>query len=96
MAPDGQGVRMRVQLPNVLASRDDKALFGAAVGAVPQTIASGMFGIGFALRLAMCEARAAGGSLERDGNFLVLWLPGLTGSSAAHTDGRDQAGVAGD
>jgi hypothetical protein len=37
-----------------------------------------MFGIGFALRLAMSEAKAAGGTFERDGNFLSLWLPGLT------------------
>jgi signal transduction histidine kinase len=79
LAHDGIGVRLTAQLPGVLALRDDKALFGAAVGAVPQTIASGVFGIGFALRLAISEAKAAGGSLERDGNFLSLWLPGLTG-----------------
>lgn len=79
LASERAGVRFKAQLPAVLAMRDDRALFGAAVGAVPQTIASGMFGIGFALRLAKSEAKAAGGSLERDGNFLSLWLPGLTG-----------------
>lgn len=88
VANEDGGVRFTAQLPSILAVRDDKALFGAAVGAVPQTIASGMFGVGFALRLARTEARAAGGRLEREGNLLALWLPGLTGPTEANSQGE--------
>ncbi len=79
-------VRLTVALPTLLAQRDEAALFSAAVGAVPQTIASGMFGVGFALKLARSEAVAAGGRLERRGNELELSLPGLTGTGASHSD----------
>jgi hypothetical protein len=89
LRPENGGVRMEAQLPAALAVRDDRALFGAAVGAVPQTITSGMFGIGFALRLARSEAKAAAGSLERDGNLLSLWLPGLTRPAATNSQDRE-------
>lgn len=83
------GVKLKIELPALLASRDDKALFGATVGALPQSIASGMFGVGFALRLARTEARAAGGSLERDGKDLILWLPGLTTAGTPNNPPED-------
>ena len=92
LKPKDGGVAMTVELPALLTARDTKALFGAAAGAVPQTIASGMFGVGFALRLARSEARAAGGSLERASNLLQLWLPGLTGAGADHTPRSTSAG----
>jgi hypothetical protein len=69
----------------VLAAREEGAMFGAAIGAVPQAIASGMFGTGFALRLARAEARAAGGSLKRVDNELRLTLPGLTTGTGTHS-----------
>lgn len=75
---DRAGVRLTVALPALLAQRDGAGLFSAAVGSVPQTIASGMFGVGFALKLARSEAIAAGGRLERIDNDLELTLPGLT------------------
>ncbi|MGH6787070.1 MAG: sensor histidine kinase [Novosphingobium sp.] len=85
ISAEPEGVRLTIALPTLLAQRDEAGLFSAAVGSVPQTIASGMFGVGFALRLARSEARAAGGRLERRGNDLRLVLPGLTGSEAAHS-----------
>lgn len=90
----GAGLRLSVQLPAALARMDDAALFAAAAGAVPQVIAAGVFGIGFALRLVRAEARAAGGSLERRDDRLRLELPGLTPDASDHSDrdGRDAAG----
>ena len=85
LRPVAGEVRLTVALPTLLAQRDEAGLFAAAVGAVPQTIASGMFGVGFALRLARSEARAAGGRLERHGNDLELTLPGLTGAAGGHS-----------
>ncbi|WP_140420545.1 sensor histidine kinase, partial [Novosphingobium sp. B 225] len=77
--------RLTVQLPAALARLDDKALFAAATGAVPQVIAAGVFGVGFALRLARAEARAAGGNLERRDDRLRLELPGLTAAPSDHS-----------
>ncbi len=89
----GAALRLGVELPAALARMDDAALFSAAAGAVPQVIAAGVFGIGFALRLARAEARAAGGSLDRRGDRLRLELPGLTPAVSDHSDrtGQDAA-----
>ncbi len=87
-------VALTVALPASLAERDDAALFGASVGAVPQAISAGMFGVGFALRLAATEARAAGGALERRKDKLRLILPGLTGATAGHSQGVAGGGAA--
>lgn len=73
-------VRLDVALPAALASRSEDDLFRAAAGAIPQVISAGVFGVGFALRLARSEARAAGGSLHRKDDRLRLLLPGLTQS----------------
>jgi signal transduction histidine kinase len=54
----------------------------AQVGSSPSF---GMFGIGFTLRLAAAEAKAAGGALVRDDVVLRLTLPGLTLATAGHT-----------
>lgn len=82
----GSSVRLDVSLPGSLAKLDDEALFKAGPSAVPQVIAAGMFGAGFALRLARAEATAAGGELRRKGDRLRLTLPGLTRSGPGHTD----------
>lgn len=79
---DGQ-VRIDIALPASLAKRED--LFETAPGTVPQTIAAGVFGIGFALRLARAEARAANGDLRRKDDRLRLTLPGLTDADQRHT-----------
>lgn len=66
--------RVSVRLPALLALREDEALFHAG-GSQPQALSVGMFGVGFALRLARAEARAAGGALQRRGDRLRLTLP---------------------
>lgn len=92
LRPRGEHLRLTIALPASLAMRDDRALFHAAVGAVPQAIAAGVFGIGFALRLARAEAKAAGGTLIRKSDRLQLILPGLTREAAAHShEGNDEA-----
>lgn len=75
-------VRVSVRLPSLLALREDEALFQAA-GSGPQALSAGMFGVGFALRLARAEARAAGGALQRRGDRLRLTL------LAAHAGGAE-------
>ena len=90
--------RLDLALPGVLARLDGDDLFRAAAGAIPQVVAAGVFGVGFALRLARAEARAAGGDLLRKDGKLRLTLPavsapGLTAGPANHTqDGRQDAG----
>jgi signal transduction histidine kinase len=79
------GVRLDLALPATLVAREGESLFEAAAGAIPQTISAGVFGVGFALRLARAEARAAGGDLIRKEDKLRLILPGLTGDAADHT-----------
>ena len=74
-------VRIKLELPQALARLDDRDLFQAMASANPQVISASMFGTGFALRLAATEAKAAGGSLERHKDRLVLILPGLTGDA---------------
>lgn len=77
--------RIVLSLPAALATRSDKDLFEAGPGTIPQAIAAGVFGVGFALRLARAEAAAAGGKLERSGQDLILSLPGLTGAPEHHS-----------
>lgn len=90
--------RIDLALPGVLSRLDGDALFRAAAGSIPQVIAAGVFGVGFALRLARAEARAAGGDLLRKDGKLRLTLPllpapGLTSGLANHTqEGRQDAG----
>ena len=92
LRPRGEHLRLTIALPASLAMRDNQALFHAAVGAVPQAISAGVFGVGFALRLAMAEAKAGGGMLIRKSDRLQLILPGLTGAAAGHSQtGSDGA-----
>lgn len=62
-------------LPATLAARSEDALFDAGVEAGRSALSSGIFGLGFTLRLAAAEARAAGGWLRREGAALQLALP---------------------
>lgn len=73
-----------VELPDVLAQRDEEDLFRASAGGsgTPQALSAGMFGIGFSLRLARAEAAAAGGTLQRNAKHLSLSLPALAETSA--------------
>ncbi|MBV1687692.1 sensor histidine kinase [Novosphingobium sp. G106] len=76
-APQDHGyVRIVLRLPASLAFTDGDALFDTGAIAQPPALAAGMFGTGFALRLAAAEAKAAGGALERRQKNLRLTLPG--------------------
>ncbi len=98
----GGMLRLTARLPAALAGRDDEALFHAAAPAQGAVLVAGMFGTGFALRLATAEARAAGGGLERAGGRLRLALPlapepdaaGLTGDEPHHSHDGDGTGRA--
>lgn len=80
----GALVRVRCTLPARLAAEEN--LFagsphGTGRSAGSGAISPGLFGTGFALRLARAEARAAGGDLRREGDALLLTLPLLGGNS---------------
>lgn len=76
LATDGDSLALALGLPAALAALSPGALFGTVPGAdATQDLATGMLGRGFALRLATAEARAAGGSLTRTGERIVLTLP---------------------
>lgn len=81
--------RLECTLPADLAREDN--LFAATARPPESAINAGLFGAGFAFRLARAEARAAGGALNREESKLVLTLPLLTlsGDLPSH-----QAGVA--
>jgi two-component system OmpR family sensor kinase len=85
MTEDQADAVLAIQLPKALAGRSDKELYATAPGAVPQVLAAGVFGIGFALRLVRAEARGAGGRLDRTDDRLLLHLPGLTGANEGHS-----------
>jgi len=91
----GATVEVALRLPEALAGLDDEALFHAATTSTRVTPVAGMFGTGFALRLAATEAHAAGGALLRQAEWLTLTLPGLTtaapGHSADHHGAIDKA-----
>lgn len=85
-------VRIVLRLPAALAARSDADLFHAVIaGAQQPALAAGMFGTGFALRLAMAEARAAGGMLERRDGKLRLSLPVAAQPSTAADPPLDAA-----
>ena len=73
IGPAGALVRVRCALPARLAAADN--LFAATARLADSAISPGLFGTGFALRLARAEAKAAGGALQRDGADLILTLP---------------------
>lgn len=76
LALDEQGAVLRCGLPASLSAHTD--VFAAAGTAARGAVSAGMFGAGFALRLARAEARAAGGDLIREADALLLTLPRLT------------------
>lgn len=86
----GGNMRLDVTLPASLADRSQEDLLKTAAGAVPQVIAAGVFGIGFALRLVTAEAKAAGGQLSRKDDRLRLTLPGLTANGSGHSHGATE------
>jgi len=80
----GERVVLSISLPQALAS-PDASNRPAPPHEPTRALFAGTFGIGFTLRLAAAEARAAGGSLERTATRLSLRVPGLTTQAADHT-----------
>ncbi|WP_330997376.1 histidine kinase dimerization/phospho-acceptor domain-containing protein, partial [Erythrobacter donghaensis] len=80
----GRGAaRLSCSLParlSAAAGVDEAGLFAATNRTGESAISPGLFGTGFALRLARAEARSAGGALRRNGDALVLTLPLLGGN----------------
>jgi two-component system, OmpR family, sensor kinase len=63
-------------IPASLAQAED--VFAADGRAGGGAVSAGMFGAGFALRLARAEVEATGGTLAREDDRLVVTLPRLT------------------
>jgi two-component system, OmpR family, sensor kinase len=90
----GSLARLTCALPAALAAEDN--LFAATALPATSAVSPGLFGAGFALRLARAEARGCGGSLVRDGAALTLTMPHLTAEHrlpGAGTEGRFVAGT---
>lgn len=81
---DGR-ITLTIALPAALAARGDTGLPENPPGERGHALSTGMFGLGFTLRLAAAEASAAGGGLQRDGGTIKLWLPGLAAVEADHS-----------
>ncbi|NVD44352.1 sensor histidine kinase [Qipengyuania atrilutea] len=81
---DGNAVLLSGALPKALGEADN--IFAASTRIAGSNISSGIFGAGFALRLARAEARAAGGDLIREGNRITLALPLAQDKGAADND----------
>ena len=80
LSAEGERVRLKAELPAALL--EDADMFAAIPPAQPRALSAGMFGSGFAFRLARAEAAAAGGSLVREDDMLTLELPALTAPAA--------------
>lgn len=71
----GENVVLSCDLPAQLVSEED--IFATSAKLANTAINAGVFGAGFALRLARAEARASGGKLTSDGARATLVLPRL-------------------
>lgn len=89
LAGDGTQMALRAELP--LALEDDADIFAATAPVPSRAISAGMFGTGFAFRLARAEAEAAGGALHRTDEFVELILPVLTGAEGGHSVGGPES-----
>lgn len=72
---------LRCALPQSLAAAKD--VFSTETRPAGGALSPGIFGAGFALRLARAEARAIGGDLDREEDEIVLSLPILTAADGA-------------
>ncbi|RPF72420.1 ATP-binding protein [Aurantiacibacter spongiae] len=79
---DGQTITLKMEVPRSLLGEDGAP---AAAPGQRRVVSAGMFGPGFAFRLAQAEARAAGGTLACEDEQVVLTLPALTAGDAGHS-----------
>lgn len=77
---DGPAViaQLNCELPTQLSAASD--VFASEIRSAEQTISAGLFGAGFALRLARAEAMRAGGALTLDQAQITICLPLITGA----------------
>lgn len=80
LSVEGGVSTLTCELPAQLLSEED--IFAAEARPIGSAINAGLFGAGFALRLARAEAKAAGGALQRDDETIVLTLPLAQDSNA--------------
>lgn len=78
----GHLIALTCDLPSQLAKEED--IFAAEAKPIGSAINAGLFGAGFALRLARAEAASAGGRLQRDNGTVTLTLPKLNGDAFMH------------
>ncbi|MEM8726572.1 MAG: histidine kinase dimerization/phospho-acceptor domain-containing protein, partial [Pseudomonadota bacterium] len=76
LTSDHDMVRLTCEVPKQLMDEDN--IFTADAKPIAATVNAGLFGAGFALRLARAEARSAGGGLAHEGEQVTLLLPLLT------------------
>ncbi|NMW31024.1 HAMP domain-containing histidine kinase [Altererythrobacter sp. RZ02] len=81
LAENAGALRLCCELPASLSGKPD--IFATTMKPASGALSAGMFGAGFALRLARAEARSAGGDLVRVDDWLLLSLPLLTVSGSA-------------
>jgi hypothetical protein len=85
---------LRCALPQTLAAAKD--IFSTETRPVGGALSPGIFGAGFALRLARAEARAIGGDLYREEDDLLLSLPILTSVDSARSSPDRGGAIGGD
>ncbi|VWX51895.1 HAMP domain-containing sensor histidine kinase [Novosphingobium sp. 9U] len=85
LAREGTHATLAVRMPDAMIERLDAAAISGQPVEGARSLSSGMFGIGFTLRLAAAEAAAAGGALRRVAGAFHLSLPGLTPAAVRHT-----------
>ncbi|MFM9937388.1 MAG: histidine kinase dimerization/phospho-acceptor domain-containing protein [Novosphingobium sp.] len=95
LAAHGVVAQLVLPLPAALAMRDDAALMAPDPAAFGAANGGAMLGSGFALRLAVAEIRAMGGTLVRSSARLDITLPLLTAARQALSHAGDPAGQAG-
>ena len=82
-ASDGR-LQLTAALPAALASIED--VFSSDIRSPGGALGTGLFGAGFALRLARAEARACGGDVVREHAAMILTLPLGEGFEIEHDD----------
>lgn len=85
LAGDGEMLTLKLALPRALAESEEAFLIRGR--ADKRVVSAGMFGTGFALRLARAETLAAGGSFHLADKEIAITLPLLTGSGALPSNG---------
>ncbi|MBD2842236.1 HAMP domain-containing histidine kinase [Erythrobacter rubeus] len=85
---DAVQARLGCELPASLIAEED--VFAADAKPVDTAINAGLFGAGFALRLARAEARSAGGNLIVEDDAVTLTLPLPSGSEMEPSKAEDR------